>query len=92
MSLCFEQTWKGLVETKWNSLNLKDIFLYVERSLEGKGIFSLKLFILFGESIYKSKWTGKKTKFQQFKTEFGHFIKSLTGVKNQKAIKTMQNK
>lgn len=32
----------------------------------------------------------KKTRFQQFKIEFQHYMTTLEGLKNQKAIKTMQ--
>lgn len=40
------------------SLNLKDIFLHVERDFEGKGIFLLNLFILFGKfHPHKAKLT-----------------------------------
>lgn len=40
--------------------------------------------------IHKAKCTVRKTRFQQFKMDFGHHMKTLTGLKNQKAIKTVQ--
>ena len=65
--------------------------MYAERNFEGKETFLLNLFTLLGKfHIHKSKWTGKKTRFQQFIMEVGHYIETLTGLKNQKAVKTMQ--
>lgn len=50
------------------------------------------IFILLGKfHIHKTKWTKKKkTRFQLFKIEFQHYMKTLEGLKNQKAIKTVQ--
>lgn len=72
-------------------LKKKDvIFFYENCEIDSERIFMLNIFILFGKFfIHKCKWSKKKPRIQEFKIEMVLYFKSLQGLKNKKAIKTL---
>ena len=72
-------------------LKKKDVFLFYGKcDVENERIFILNLFILLGKYfIHKSKWAKKKPRIQEFKIEMDLYFKTLHGLKNKKATKTL---
>ena len=67
------------------------IFSHDKSDIDGKRLFTLNLFILYRKHlIHKCKWTTKKPHVQHFKVEFRHYIGTLRGLKNSKALRTLK--
>lgn len=61
---------------------------YCDKEFDCKRLFILNLYRKY--YIHKCKWAKKKPHIQQFKIENRHYIETLNGLKNCKALKTLE--